>query len=67
VPGEVEVRGVLEAQESATWEWHGKPVFVRGWERDRLGSLVRAGSPVIRGHENVFKPLVLELAFEDER
>ncbi len=41
----------------------GRPVFVRGREGRRLGTLLPVSHPVVAGHEQLFRPLVLE--FDD--
>ena len=64
---DVAVPGVMEAITSATFEVHGHPVFLRGRDQGRLGSLVRRGHPVVRSHPELFQPLKLPLDLEDER
>ena len=62
----VVVEGIVEAAQSATWEHHGREVFVRGPDAGRHGSLLPVGHPLVKGHEHLFRPLVIELDFGPE-
>lgn len=50
MPGQVAVLGVVEAKFSASFDWKGRPVFLRGQDHGRQGTLVRVGHPLVRGH-----------------
>jgi hypothetical protein len=45
---------LLVAKEDATYDYKGTPVFVVKGK-----TIVRQGHPVLRGHENLFEPLVV--------
>jgi hypothetical protein len=52
---------LLVCTESLTFDdGGGRPVFVN------TGTIVRAGNPLIRGREQFFVPLMLELGFDDD-
>jgi hypothetical protein len=38
--------------------------FIRGTDAGRLGMIVRARHPVMKGHENLFVPLVLVVDYD---
>jgi hypothetical protein len=63
----VEVDGLVEAAGSITFDFNGRPVFLREREGDRPGTIVRAGHPMVAEHPEAFRPLVLEPAFDDDR
>jgi hypothetical protein len=40
---------------------------LRGYDHGRLGTLVRAGHPIVAAHPEAFAPLILEVEYESER
>lgn len=43
---------VYVAKESATFDFHGQPIFLTAGV-----TTVRAGHPILKGHEGLFEPL----------
>jgi hypothetical protein len=64
---DVAVNGVVEAVVSASFDYNGQPIFLRGRDHGRLGMLVRPGHPIVRAHPELFAPLRLPLEFEEDR
>jgi len=64
VVASVEVPGVVEPIESATFDWHGQPLFLGGNVHAQLGTIIRAGHPFLKLHPGLFEPLTVDAEFD---